>query len=268
MLSIFIEGALVVVGMMTAIWLISLILKDASIVDIFWGVGFSILAWFYVGRVSAVGGASGGVVAAVLTTVWGCRLALHIAWRNRGKGEDYRYQRWRQAAGSSWWWRSYFKVFLLQGALMWMISAPLLAAQSSWDGSGFPVLAAAAVVIWAIGFLFESLADLQLARFKSDRDNQGRVLQSGLWRYSRHPNYFGDAVQWWGLFLLAAAAGGWVTVFSPLLMTYLLLRVSGVAMLERDQKAKKPAYSEYIRRTSAFIPLPPRGPMDSNGAEG
>jgi len=257
MLAVYLQAGLVVVGMMTALWLLSLLLRDSSIVDIFWGVGFAVLAWFYWGR---IGGsiAAGGTLTAVLATVWGVRLAVYIGRRNWGKGEDYRYQRWRQEAGRAWWWRSYFKVFLLQGALMWVISAPLLAAQNLASVSGLGGLALAGVLVWAVGFGFESVADLQLARFKADPSNRGKVMQRGLWRYSRHPNYFGDAVQWWGLYLMAAAAGGWITAFSPLLMTYLLINVSGVAMLDRDQKAKKPGYAEYIRRTSAFVPMPPR----------
>ncbi len=240
---------------MTALWLVSLRMKDSSIVDIFWSLGF-ILACAIYAALTPEGNAERKLLTLVLVSVWGLRLSAHLARRNLGKGEDFRYAKWRQEAGEAWWWRSWLKVFALQGALAWVISAPLYAAQVStaplgvldWLGAG----------VWLTGFIFESVGDWQLARFKADPAHKGRVMQSGLWRYTRHPNYFGDALVWWGLFIIALGAGGWWTVFSPLLMNYLLVNVSGVAMLESTLKTRKPEYAEYIRRTSAFIPGPPK----------
>ncbi len=178
--------------------------------------------------------------------------------RNAGKGEDFRYQQWRAAAGAAWWWRSFFKVFLLQGILLWVISAPLLAAQISAQPGRLTWLDFGGAALWLVGFYFEALGDWQLARFKANPANKGRLLDSGLWRYTRHPNYFGDAVQWWGFYLVALAAGGWWTLFSPALMTLLLRRVSGVTMLEKTLKNSKPGYREYVERTNAFLPWFPR----------
>lgn len=257
MIGIYLNLALLLLGLLTILWLISLAVRDSSIVDVFWGTGYVVAVWYFY-LMTPEGDPARKLLVVGLTSIWGLRLTAYLARRNLGKGEDYRYQRWRQEAGGSWWWRSYLKVFLLQGLLMWLISAPLLAAQRGVNGAGLNPLDYLGGLLWAIGFFFEAVGDYQLARFKADPGNKGRLLTSGVWRYTRHPNYFGDAAQWWGFFLLAAAAGGWVTIYSPLLMTYLLLRVSGVAMLESDLKETKPGYAEYIRRTSAFVPLPPK----------
>ncbi|HUV91862.1 MAG TPA: DUF1295 domain-containing protein, partial [Anaerolineales bacterium] len=230
MLSIYANAALVILGLMIALWLISLLLKDSSIVDIFWGTGFVITAWFYF-FLTPDGFVARKWLIVILTTIWGLRLSIHILLRNWGHGEDYRYQQWRQEAGSNWWWRSFFKVFLLQGALMWIISAPLLAAQSNPNPARLIWLDYLGAILWGIGFFFEAVGDWQLARFRANPDNKGKLLNSGLWYYTRHPNYFGDAAQWWGFYLIAAAAGGYWTIFSPIIMTLLLRRVSGVTML-------------------------------------
>lgn len=246
-----------ILGMMIALWILSLLLRNSSIVDIFWGTGFVISAWIGF-ALTPEGALLRKLLLCAMVSLWGLRLSLHILLRNWGKPEDFRYQAWREEAGPSWWWRSFFKVFLLQGVLMWIVAAPLVAAQFAsrpaeltvWDGAG--------VVLCAIGFFFEAVGDGQLTRFKSDPANKGKLLTTGVWRYTRHPNYFGDAAQWWGFFLLAVAAGGWWTVFSPIVMTTLLVRVSGVAMLEKTLATTKPGYREYIETTSAFIPRPPR----------
>jgi steroid 5-alpha reductase family enzyme len=177
-----------------------------------------------------------------------------VLWRNWGKGEDFRYRKWREEAGGKWWWQSFFKVFLLQGILLWIISAPLLAAQFRPTPDHLTVVDFLAIPLWLIGFTFETAGDLQLARFKANPANKGRVLDRGVWRYTRHPNYFGDSAQWWAYYLIAAAGGGFWTVFSPILMTALLLRVSGVALLEKTLTTTKPGYKEYVESTSAFIP--------------
>ena len=247
---------------MTLLWVVSLALRDSSIVDSFWGVGFVAVAVAVAGA-SPAGPASlaprayliGGLVA-----VWGLRLSHYIFWRNRGKGEDYRYRKWREEAGPSWWWRSYFKVFLLQGIILWLVAAPVVAALAAQEARPLGWLDVAGVAVWLTGFCFEAVGDWQLSRFKADPANKGKLFTGGVWRYTRHPNYFGDAAVWWGHYLVAAASGAWWTAFSPALMTFLLVRVSGVSMLEAALRDSKPGYREYIETTSAFIPRPPRRP--------
>ena len=242
---------------MTAIWMLSVVLRNASIVDVFWGLGFVILAWIYFVLTDGNDLRRGLVVG--LTTVWGLRLTVHIGIRNRGKGEDKRYAKWRSEGGPLWWLRSYFTVFLLQGALMLVISAPLLAAQHGRPEAGLTLVDFASAALVLLGLLFEVIADWQLARFKQDPANDGTVCAIGLWRYSRHPNYFGEMLVWWGLFGLAALSPhGWVTLISPLLMTLLLLKVSGVTLLESDLRNSKPGYAHYIKTTNAFFPWFPR----------
>lgn len=247
-----------VIGLMMLLWLVSLLLRNSSIVDIFWGAGFVIAVWLAYALGSGYPGRK--ILLAILVTIWGLRLSLHILRRNWGKPEDFRYARWREEHGTRWWWVSLFQVFLLQGVLMWGISAPLVAAQVLPSRDHLGVLDGLGVSLWIIGFFFEAVGDWQLGRFKADPANQGKLLTQGVWRYSRHPNYFGDAAQWWGYYLIAAAAGAWWTVFSPILMTLLLIRVSGVALLEKTLIETKPGYREYAETTSAFIPWFPRRP--------
>jgi len=255
-LEIYGLGLAAILALMIVLWLVSLALKNSSIVDIFWGPGFVVAAWMYY-LLTPDGFSARKLLICALVTIWGLRLATHIFLRNAGKPEDFRYQKWRQENGSSWWWRSFFKVFLLQGILLWIISIPLLAAQYSAQPARLTVFDFAGAALWLIGFFFEAAGDAQLVRFKADPANKGKIMNSGVWRYTRHPNYFGDAAQWWGYFLIALAAGGWWTVFSPILMTTLLLRVSGVALLEKTMAAK-PGYEEYMRKTNAFVPWLPK----------
>jgi steroid 5-alpha reductase family enzyme len=247
---------LVILGLMILLWLASLLLKNSSIVDIFWGTGFVISGWVYF-ALTPDGFPARKLLLAILTTIWGLRLSLYILYRNWGKSEDFRYQVWRKEAGAAWWWRSFFKVFLLQGILMWIISAPLLAAQFRSAPDRLTVLDFIGAAVWAIGFFFEVAGDFQLARFKANPANKGKVMDRGVWRLTRHPNYFGDSAQWWGYYLIAASAGGWWTVFSPIIMTLFLLRVSGVTLLEKTLESR-PGYKEYIESTSAFIPWFPK----------
>ncbi len=246
----------VILGLMAVLWLLSLAIKNASIVDIFWGSGFVISAWLYF-ALTPDGFLPRKLLLVWLVTLWGLRLSIYIFLRNRGKAEDFRYQKWREENGAAWWWKSFFQVFLLQGLLMWIISAPLLAAQFSALPARLTLFDFLGAAVWLLGFYFEAAGDAQLARFKADPANRGKVMDRGVWRYTRHPNYFGDSAQWWGYFLLALAAGGWWTVFSPALMTLLLLRVSGVALLEKTLETR-PGYKEYAERTSAFIPWFPK----------
>jgi steroid 5-alpha reductase family enzyme len=252
-LEIYLLSGLVTLGIMALLWLVSLALRDSSIVDPFWGTGFVIVNWLYF-ALTPDGLPARKWIAAILVTIWGLRLSGYLLWRNWGKGEDFRYQKWRQESGKKWWWYSFFKVYLLQGILLWIISAPLLAAQYGSASGGLTAFDILAIPVWLVGFFFEAAGDFQLARFKADPANKGKVLDHGVWRYTRHPNYFGDAAQWWAYYLFALGAGGWWTIFSPVIMTILLMRVSGVTLLEKTLTTTKPGYKEYVENTSAFVP--------------
>ncbi len=197
---------------------------------------------------------------AILVTVWGLRLASHIGRRNAGKGEDRRYAAMREREGSSFVLKGFYRVFLVQAVAMWTISLPLQAGGALGGARGIGVLDIAGIAVWAVGFGFESIGDLQLDRFKADPSNRGKVMDRGLWRYTRHPNYFGDATMWWGLGLIGVGAGVsalWC-LLGPALDTFTLTRVSGKPMLERDIEQRRPGYRDYIERTSGFVPLPPK----------
>ncbi len=253
--QIYIQGLVPVLILMASLWLVSVVLRNASIVDPFWSVGFIILTIRY--QSLADGNPNRQNLVLVLVLIWGLRLFLHLAWRNWGKGEDFRYREFRKTFGpEKYWWVSFFQVFLLQGLLMWLISAPLLGAQVHDTPLNF--LDAAGVAVWAVGFLFEAGGDWQLARFKSNPSNQGKLLTSGFWRYTRHPNYFGDSAVWWGYGLICLAGGGYLPVLGSVLMTAMIIKVSGVALLEKSLKKAKPGYEDYVRRTSSFLPWPPR----------
>lgn len=237
------------------LWAVSVVARDASLVDSVWGPGFGLAAVVYLAGGDGDWGRK--LLLTALVLVWGLRLGVYIFRRNHGRGEDYRYQAWRRQYGAQYWWISFFQVFLLQGGLLWLISAPLLAAQLG-PATALTALDGLGALVWAVGFGFEVVGDWQLARFKTDPANRGRVMDQGLWRYTRHPNYFGDACVWWGFWLIACGGpGGWLTVFAPALMTFLLVRVSGVALLEQTL-SQRPGYREYVQRTSAFIPWPPK----------
>ena len=256
-------AALVIATAMFVLWLLSLLLKNASIVDIFWGPGFALTAWavFVWIHLADIPAATGSrqLLLVTLTTIWGLRLGAHLARRNLGKGEDYRYGAMRERSPGRFWVISLFKVFLLQGALMWTVSLPVQVGQLSSTPAGIGPLAMIGTVFWAAGFSFEMIGDLQLARFKATDANRGQVMDRGLWRYTRHPNYFGDFLVWWGLYFIALeATETWWTLVGPLIMSLLLVKVSGVILLEKTIGARRPGYAEYVRRTSAFFPRPPR----------
>jgi steroid 5-alpha reductase family enzyme len=234
------------------LWLVSLALKDASIVDIFWGCGFVVVAWIC--YLTTNGFASRRILLTTLVTIWGLRLALYLFWRNHGKGEDYRYQAMRKRS-KNFALLSLPMVFIFQGVLIWLISWPIQFAQMRADElTAFDFIGAA---LWAIGLTFEAVGDWQLARFKANPNNKGQVMARGLWRYTRHPNYFGDALLWWGIFCFALPSGWW-TIVSPIVMTTLLLKISGVALLEKTLTKTKPEYEAYVRRTNAFLPWFPK----------
>lgn len=249
----------VLLGVLTLLWLLSLVLKDASIIDIFWGPGFVIQAWYYFFFVSPGPGNFRNVLLCLLVSIWGLRLALHIGIRNWGKGEDFRYQEWRKEGGKNYWWISFLRVFLLQGLLMWIIGSLLLVAQSEPRMLVITGLDGLAVLFWLVGFYFEAVGDWQLVKFKSNPANRGKVMNQGLWRYTRHPNYFGDALIWWGFSLFAVQVPqGIYFLFAPVLMTFLLVKISGAALLESTLIERRPQYADYIRKTSAFIPWFPK----------
>jgi steroid 5-alpha reductase family enzyme len=240
-------------GATIGLWLFSLRLKDSSIIDIFWAPGFALLAWAAV--IASRTLMPRGWLVLDLVTVWGLRLGLHILLRHRG--EDRRYGEMRAKFGTRWWWWSLLQVFWLQALLLWGISLPLQAAVASTAPLG--ALDYLGAMVAAAGLVIEGLADYQLTRFRADAANAGKVMDQGLWAWSRHPNYFGDALMWWGYFLIGfGASHAWWLVLSPIAMTVLLLRVSGVSLLEETIVERRPAYADYIRRTSAFVPWPPK----------
>ncbi|MHC1774964.1 MAG: DUF1295 domain-containing protein [Lentimicrobium sp.] len=255
-LQIYLLSFAAIMLMMTILWLISIKIKNVSIVDLFWGFGFVVAGAVYF--LSTEGTETRKILLMTMVSIWGLRLSIYLAWRNLGKGEDFRYQKFRKDFGEDrYWWYSFFSVFLLQGLLMWLISAPLLGAQF-YAGNEPGILDFIGVAIWMIGFVFEAGGDIQLARFKANPANNGKVLDTGFWRYTRHPNYFGDAAVWFGYGLICLSAGSYIPILGSVLMTALIIKVSGVALLEKTLKESKPAYQEYVRKTSAFIPWFPK----------
>ena len=254
LLSVILVNLGVVLTLVTLLWLASVRLEDSSIVDPFWGFGFVVVAWS-TGLLAPSQHARGWLLVA-LVSIWGLRLSGYLFIRNRGKGEDRRYQAMRNKHGARFWWVSLFTVFLLQGVIMWIVSLTFQAGIVSGQEKPLGWIDWLGAIVWAIGLFFEAVGDGQMAIFKSDPDNKGQVMDRGLWRYTRHPNYFGDFCVWWGLYLIALAGGGWWTVFCPLLMSFLLLKVSGVTLLEKDIGDRRPGYREYVLRTNAFFPGP------------
>jgi steroid 5-alpha reductase family enzyme len=248
-------GAIVIVACMLSLWLISVNKRDASIIDAFWGPGFAILAWTYALSTETL--SNRGLLLAILVTIWGLRLGVHIAARGIGESEDYRYARMRSAWGERFWWVSLLTVFGFQGLLLLTISLPLLVSASSPEPLG--IIDFAGVLVFTLGFTFEAVSDFQLTQFKSKPDNRGTTLRTGLWRYTRHPNYFGDALLWWGLFVVGGMATDslW-TAISPALMTLFLIKVSGVPLTEDRLRSTRSDFAAYAAVTSTFLPWPPK----------
>ncbi len=262
--GVFAASAAAIAVLMVGTWLLSLPLRNASIVDIVWGLGFVVVAW--VSYLVGDGVEARRLLLAVMVSVWGLRLAGYLLWRNAGKGEDFRYQAMRRKAGSSFAVKSLITVFALQGVIMWVVSLPVQVASVPDSPESIGVLGIAGVAVWAVGLFFEATGDWQLARFKADPANAGQVMDRGLWRYTRHPNYFGDFCVWWGIWLVAAATGiGVVAVVGPLVMSVFLMRVSGVPMLERTIGKRRPGYEDYVRRTNSFFPGPPKAAAPAGG---
>jgi steroid 5-alpha reductase family enzyme len=243
-----------IAALATIAWAVCTVRRNVGLVDIFWSLFFLLAAGLYV--IAAPQAGPRATLVLVLVTAWAVRLAAYLTARNWNAPEDHRYRQIRARNQPNFEWKSLYLVFGLQGLLAWIISAPLAAAVASPAPLG--LLDWAGVLLAAFGIVFESVADAQLARFRRNPANAGKVLDQGVWRWSRHPNYFGECCVWWGLYLLAVAGGGAWTAFSPLLMTLLLLRVSGVTLLEKDIGERRPAYRDYIARTSAFVPWPRR----------
>ncbi len=236
-------------------FLIGTFIKNNSIVDMGWGMGFVLIAWylmienwnFYIPR----------LIMTVLITIWGLRLFIHIIQRNLGKEEDFRYKKWREEWGKWLIPRAFLQVYMLQGVFMGIISLPVILIRykaGTWD----LLILLIGLAVWIIGFIFESLGDKQLKNFINNPNNRGKIMDQGLWKYTRHPNYFGEATMWWGIFFIGISAGvSIISIISPLTITTLLLFVSGVPMLEKSMK-DKPGYKEYAEKTSIFIPFPPK----------
>lgn len=251
----FIYSALAIFAYMVVVFVWATLIKDNSIVDIGWGLGFVVVAvtglllqpvvlnyhFFLLGMVA----------------IWAFRLSGYIYLRNRNTGEDYRYAQWRKEGGKYVVVRAFFQVFMLQGVFMFIIALPIMVAMANTVAS--PMLSLVGLGIWLVGFLFEAVGDNQKSRFKANPANKGKIMQSGLWRYTRHPNYFGEALLWWGIFVFVVPAGyWWLSIIGPAVLTFLLLKVSGVAMLEKKYEGNK-EFEDYARRTSSFIPWWPKG---------
>lgn len=252
--NLILTNAAIVTIYMVMLWTVSLLKKDASIVDPYWGLGFVLIAWATVIQLGDFSFQS--VLVLALVTVWGLRLWGYLSWRNWGEDEDRRYSQMREKHGDSFWWVSLFTVFLLQGVLLWFISLTIQSGIFHNHAGVLSLITWIGVVVWSVGFFFESVGDYQMARFKARPDSDGEVMNQGLWRFTRHPNYFGDFCIWWGLYLAVAPMDSWWTIGSPLLMSFLLLKVSGVSLLEGDIEERRPKYAEYKRRTNAFFPGP------------
>lgn len=251
-----------VLALLLAAWILSIPMRDVSIVDVVWGLAFVDIGW--VAAWLADGNDARTALAVALVSVWGLRLALYIGYRKASHpGEDPRYTRMRDRHGARFTRVSLVTVFGFQAVVAWIVALPLQGTAASTD-DGLGVLAYAGVAVWLVGFVFEAGGDYQLQRFKADPANRGKVMDRGFWRYTRHPNYFGDFAVWWGLYLVALDGGAWWAFPGPVLMTVLLTRVSGKDLLEKSMSSR-PGYREYVDRTSGFIPLPPRAGRGGSG---
>ena len=254
--SMLLVTVMVIGLLMLLLWAVSLQTRDASLVDRFWGFGFVLVVWVRF-TLHSVNQEPQSLLTPVLVTLWGLRLSGYLTWRNWGQSEDFRYRAMRERHGKRFPWVSLLTVFVLQGVVMWVVALPLQLRQDvplDWN-----LRLMAGVLLWAIGFGFESIGDLQMARFKSRPENRGQVMDQGLWRFTRHPNYFGNALVWWGLTIVALTEieQTWILI-SPVVMTFCLLNVSGVPMLESTLARRTAGYRDYVQRTSRFLPWPPQ----------
>jgi steroid 5-alpha reductase family enzyme len=255
-MNYFLSLAIALFVYMTCWYLVAVRLKRNDIADIAWGLGFVLLSW--ISYVWSPTPTMAGLAVSVLVSVWGIRLASHIYVRNRKKGEDYRYLAWRKEWGRWFYLRSYVQIFMLQGILLYLVVFPVLYMNYYRTEQALSLLDITGFFVWLCGFIFESVSDWQLKRFIENPVNKRKIMTQGLWRLSRHPNYFGEVMQWWGIFLYAVAVpNGLVTIIGPVTITVLILFVSGVPLLERKYMGRAD-YEAYKKQTSIFFPLPPR----------
>ena len=250
-MNYFLTLSIILFSYMSLWFIVSLIKKRNDVADVAWGLGFVLMTWLSF-LISDDSGAR-GILVGTLVSIWGLRLAWHIYARNKGKAEDYRYLAWRKEWDNWFYIRSYFQVYILQGVLLFLIVTPVLLINKN-AGVELGLLDIFGVVVWLIGFYFESVGDAQLAQFIKNPENKGKLMQSGLWAYTRHPNYFGEVTQWWGLWIIALSVPyGWLGVVGPLTITFLILKVSGIPLLEKKME-ENPEFAEYKRKTSVFLP--------------
>ena len=250
-------GLAAVVSLFTVLWLVSLAVKNASIVDMWWGPGIFLIGLTYF--LTTHGAEFRRALILGFVGLWALRLAWHIGRRNVGHGEDFRYVTWRTQYGARWWWVSYLRVFILQAVIAWIVALPLYFAISAGTPASLTAWDVIGAGLFAAGFLFEAVGDEQLRRFKAIAANKGKVMNTGLWRYTRHPNYFGEAVLWWGFAVIAAGTPrGYLGIIGAAGINFLLVRVSGVSLLEKTLITTKPGYADYVASTSSFVPLPPK----------
>jgi len=263
LLTVLGTNLLIVMTLMTALWMLSIPLRDVSFIDSFWALGMVIVAGTTYAMVGD--GAARQQLLLLLTAIWGIRLGLHLFLRWRREGADRRYVALLAKAPGNPHLFSLRKVFLLQGPLLWLVALPVQLGQIETTPASLGIVAMLGAALAVTGILFETVGDWQLARFKADSASEGQVMDKGLWRYTRHPNYFGDACVWWGLYLIAAetATGRWAIV-SPIFLTFILVKWSGAALLERRLKRSRPGYVDYIERTSSFFPWPPKAPKSES----
>jgi steroid 5-alpha reductase family enzyme len=250
-MSYFVTLGIILFLYMNFWFVVSLLTKRNDVADVAWGFGFVLLAWasFFIGETNGII----GIIVTLLVTVWGLRLSWHVHSRNKGKAEDYRYLAWRKEWGKWFYPRSYAQVYMLQGALLFLIALPVLVINKNFGGD-LNILVMLGIAVWIVGFFFEVVGDWQLARFIKNEANKGKLMTRGLWRYTRHPNYFGEVTLWWGIWLVALSVPyGWLTIIGPLTITVLILKVSGIPMLEKKM-AEHPDFAEYKKKTSVFIP--------------
>ncbi|MFM9968208.1 MAG: DUF1295 domain-containing protein [Burkholderiales bacterium] len=249
---------LALAALAVAAWALSVVKQNTGLVDSFWGLFFLLGTLVYALTMPSASDGHGAraLLVLLLVAIWALRLSIYITLRNWGEAEDRRYQAIRARNQPGYQWKSLYLVFGLQALLALLIGMPLFAAVHA--STPLQVLDFAGLALWIFGFAFEAISDAQLTRFRRDPANRGKVMDSGLWRYTRHPNYFGEAVLWWGFYCIALAAGAWWTLFAPLIMTWLLMKVSGVVLLEKDIAERRPGYREYVARTNAFVPGMPR----------
>jgi len=253
MMNYFLTLAISLFAYMSLWFVFSLIKKRNDVADVAWGLGFILIAWtsFF------LSGNSGtrGLLVGALVSIWGLRLSWHIHSRNKGKAEDYRYLAWRKQWGRLFYLRSYLQIYLLQGFLLYLIAIPIMVININ-NSSALNWLDFVGVFVWIIGFYFEVRGDYELAQFVKNPANKGKIMQNGLWAYTRHPNYFGEVTLWWGIFIVSlGSAPFFYTLIGPLTITILILFVSGIPLLEKKY-AGNPDFEDYKKRTSVFFPLP------------